>query len=133
MRIVYDDTMQNEAVLAVREVINYLAKGDNVNAILRDEYRLPRAQRGLLKERLACALDHRGMTIGNDVHHAHGIGNNCRYPVYYHPENDNEIQHCAYLHINIDPYGEAFVYVTDYDDKRVGRAYALSRHGVRLV
>lgn len=81
MRIVYDDTMQGELVAAVEK---FMASFD-VKRIVQYEWGMDRVQMHILREKLNLYLEHCRMSIGNKVTHAHGIGNNCQYPVYYHP------------------------------------------------
>lgn len=125
MRIVYDDEMQSEMVLAVKEYMS----GLRVKEILRyDDH----VQMQLLKERLNGFLEVRRMSIGNTVTHAHGIGNNCKYPVYYHPENSNEIQQCGSINLNYGLYGEGYVSCEDYNRQRISPIYKLSRWGIEI-
>lgn len=87
MRIVYDDTMQGELVAAVEK---FMASFD-VKRIVQYEYGMDRVQMHS-EEKLNLYLEHCRMSIGNKVTHAHGIGNNCQYPVYYYPEGSDEIR-----------------------------------------
>ena len=129
MRIVYDDAMQNMVVTLVAEYMAFL--NNHMERVVRYEYGMDRVQRTEVKERLNGYLEDHYMEIGNTVTHAHGIGNNCMYPVYYHTEN-NEIQHCANININSGMYGEVYVSVEDYNGRRVSRSYELTRHGVTV-
>ena len=129
MRIVYDDTMQNQVVTLVAEYMTFLNK--HMERVVSYEYGMDRVQRAKVKERLNGYLEDHYMEIGNTVTHAHGIGNNCQYPVYYHA--DNEIQHCANININSGMYGEVYVSIEDYNGRKVGRRYELTRHGVKEV
>ena len=126
MRIVYDDAMQKTVVTLVAE---YMARLNlNMKPVVKYDYGMERVQRAEVKKRLNGYLEDHYMEIGNTVTHAHGIGNNCQYPVYYHAEN--EIQQCASININSGMYGEVYVSVEDYNGKVVGRRYELTRHGV---
>lgn len=126
MRIVYDDAMQDKFCEIVNNVMLNLRM--NIKPVVRYDYGMNRVQKNLVKERLNWVLEDYDMEIGKTVTHANGIGNNCCYPVYFHAKN--EIQHCAYININSGLYGEVFVYVTDYNDNKVGISYELTRHGV---
>ena len=129
MRIVYDDTMQKELCNIVHDAMMHLNK--RIDLVVRYEYGMNRVQRAKVKERLNGVLEDYYMEIGNTVTHAHGIGNNCMYPVYYHSDN-NEIQHCANININSGMYGEVYVSVEDYNGRKVGRGYELTRNGVTV-
>lgn len=128
MRIVYDDTMQKEACNIVHEAMMHLNR--RIDLVVKYEYGMNRVQRVKVKERINGILEDYYMEIGNTVTHAHGIGNNCMYPVYYHA--DNEIQHCANININSGMYGEVYVSVEDYNGRVVGRKYELTRNGVTI-
>ena len=128
MRIVYDDTMQSKVCDIIHETMMYLNK--HMDSVVRWEYGMYRVQRTRVKERLNGLLKDYYMEIGNTVTHAHGIGNNCMYPVYYHEEN--EIQHCANININSGMYGEVYVSVEDYNGRVVSKKYELRRHGVTI-
>lgn len=128
MRIVYDDTMQSKVCDIVHKTMMYLNK--HMDSVVRWEYGMYRVQRTRVKERLNSLLEDYYMEIGNTVTHAHGIGNNCMYPVYYHGEN--EIQHCANININSGMYGEVYVSVEDYNGRVVSKKYELRRYGVTI-
>lgn len=130
MRIVYDDTMQKEACNIVHEAMMHLNR--RIDLVVKYEYGMNRVQRVKVKERINGILEDYYMEIGNTVTHAHGIGNNCMYPVYYHDYDNNEIQHCANININSGMYGEVYVSVEDYNGKIVSRRYELTRHGVTV-
>ena len=126
MRIVYDDTMQGSMTAAVEGFMESL----DVKEIVRYEWGTDRVQMGILKENLRLYLEPYRMSIGNTVTHAYGIGNNCQYPVYYHPEGSDEIQQCGNINLNSGMYGEGFVSCEDYNGKRVGAAYEVTTRGV---
>jgi hypothetical protein len=97
--------------------------------VVKYDWGTERVQSSMVKERLNGYLEDYSMEIGNTVTHAHGIGNNCQYPVYYHATN--EIQHCANININSGMYGEVYVSIENYNGKKVGGVYyELTRHGV---
>lgn len=130
MRIVYDDTMQKEFCDILHRVM--LNLNHNIKSVTEYDYGMDRVQSNKVKKRLNWVLEDFYMEIGNTVTHAHGIGNNCKYPVYYYVENNSEIQHCADININSGLYGEVYVYVTDYNNSKVGKSYELTRHGVTI-
>lgn len=127
MRIVYDDAMQKEVCKIVHDAMEHLNR--RIDLVVRYEYGMNRVQRTKVKERINGILEDYYMEIDNTVTHAHGIGNNCMYPIYYHAEN-NEIQHCANININSGMYGEVYVSVEDYNGRVVSRKYELTQHGV---
>ena len=128
MRIVYDDTKQDELVAAVEK---FMASFD-VKRIVQYEYGMDRVQMHILREKLNLYLEHCRMSIGNKVTHAHGIGNNCQYPVYYYPEGSDEIQECGSININSGMYGEGFVSCEDYNGRRVGKLYKVAKIGIKV-
>lgn len=129
MRIVYDDAMQKTVVTLVAEYMAFLK--NHMDRVVRYDYGIDRVQRALVKERLNGYLEDHYMEIGNTVTHAHGIGNNCKYPVYYDAEN--ETQHCADININSGLYGEVYVNVEDYNGRKVSPIYKLTRHGITIT
>lgn len=129
MRIIYDDTMQKEAVKLVSEYLVFL--NNHIERVVRYEWGMDRVQRSLVKERLQGYLEDYGFDIGKTVTHAHGIGNNCQYPIYYNGDI-YEIQHCANININSGLYGDVYVSVEDYNGRLVGKPYKLTRHGVSI-
>ncbi len=128
MRIVYDDTMQDEMKNAVCKFMDSF----DVKGIVEPEYGMDRVQMHKLRERLNEFLENNyRMNIGNTVTHAHGIGNNCMYPVYYHPETINELQQCGNINLNSGMFGEGFVSCEDYNGKVIGAVYEVRTHGIR--
>ena len=125
MRIVYDDTIQRVLVGAVNKFMSEL----DVKSIVAYEWGTDRVQMYKLKEKLNGFLENYSMEIGNKATHAHGIGNNCNYPVYFYSED--ETQHCANININTGMYGEGYVSIEDYNGKRVGMAYEVRKHGIK--
>ena len=126
MRIVYDDAMQRVAFDLVAEYMEHL--NFHMKKVVEYDWGMERVQRTKVKERLNGYLEDHYMEIGNTVTHAHGIGNNCKYPIYYY--EGNEIQHCANININSGMYGEVYVSLEDYNGKRIGRVvYELTKHG----
>lgn len=126
MRIVYDDAMQGSMAAAVEGFMDSL----DVKEIIRYEWGKDRVQMDVLKKRLGLYLEPYRFSIGNTVTHAYGIGNNCQYPVYYHPEGMDELQQCGSINLNSGMYGEGFVSCEDYNGKRVGAAYELTTCGI---
>ena len=88
MRIIYDDNMQSTFVQAVSRFMARLHAAE----FTRYENGTDRIQMGMVKERLNKYLLAYHMEIGKTVTHAYGIGNNCQYPVYYHPDDCTEIK-----------------------------------------
>lgn len=127
MRIVYDDTMQDAMVEAVGRFMDSF----DVKGIIRYEWGTDRVQMHILREKLHLYLKRYRMSIGNKVTHAYGIGNNCQYPVYYHPEGSDEIQQCGNININSGMYGEGFVSCEDYNRNRIGAAYEVRIRGIK--
>ena len=126
MRVVYDDTMQEMAIKLVDKVMAHLNR--RIDLVVEYEWGMDRVQRAKVKERINGALEDYSMEIGKTVTHAHGIGNNCMYPIYY---NDiNEIQHCANININNGLYGDVYVSIENYNGKVVSKRYKLTAHGV---
>ena len=128
MRIVYDDAMQKKVCELVHEAMMHLDR--RIDLVVKWEYGMDRVQRVKVKAIINGILEDYCMEIGNTVTHAHGIGNNCMYPVYYHA--DNEIQHCANININSGMCGQVYVNVVDYNGKIVSRRYELTRLGVTV-
>lgn len=127
MRIVYDDEMKNTLVDAV---YNFL-KNLNIDSVVVYEYGTDRVQVWTVRNKLNEFLKQYNMEIGNKVTHAHNIGNNCNYPVYYYPENGTEIQHCANINLNSGCFGEGFISIEDYNGNKIGKVYELTTRGIR--
>lgn len=127
MRIVYDDAKLNELVISVDLFMTRL----DVKKVVEYECGMERVQMHKLKNQLNLSLERSRMNIGNKVTHAHGIGNNCQYPVYYHPEGGDEIQVCAYINLNTGMYGEGFLSCEDYNGNRIGTVYEIRNYGVK--
>lgn len=128
MRIVYDDAMQSEMVKAVETFMDALDVGPFVSY----EWGTDRVQMHKLRESLNRFLSSRHMSIGNTVTHAHGIGNNCLYPVYFQPADAGELQQCGSINLNTGLYGEGYVSCEDYNGRCVGPRYEVrARWGVR--
>lgn len=70
--------------------------------------------------------------VRKKVTHANGIGNNCCYPVFYRPEGVDEMQQCGSVNLNRGLYGEGYVSCEDYNGRRVGPLYRVSRFGVKM-
>ena len=122
MRIVFDDTKLG----LLTELIDIWANTRAKNVRLTEySYGTQRISKNLVKSDLKAYLAEKGFEIGNTVHHENGIGNNNRYPVYYHTED--EVQQVGYLHIIINPYGGGSVYVTNYNAERQGICHRLSK------
>lgn len=126
MRIVYDDAKQDVMTAAVEKFMDSLS----VEEITQHKYGIDRVQMHVLSQKLDAYLKAYSMSIGNTVTHAYGIGNNCQYPVYYHPEGLDEIQQCGSINLNSGMYGEGFVSCENYNGKRIGAAYEVKTYGV---
>lgn len=129
MRIVYDDNMQSTFVQAVSHFMETL----RIAEVTRYENGMDRIQMYLVKKKLNRYLQDYHIEIGQTVTHAHGIGNNCQYPVYYHPEDAAEIQQCAYINLNIGLYGEGYLSCEDYNGNRIGNTYELHKFGIKQM
>ena len=126
MRIVYDDAMEQKMVWAVGRFMETL----HVEEIVVYEWRMDRVSMTELRVRLNRFLrDHR-LRIGEKAVHAYGIGNKCRYPVYYSPEGLEELQQCGSINLNTGLYGEGYVSCVNYNGKRVGAMYEVRKEGV---
>lgn len=124
MRIVYDDTQQNLVIDLLESFMDTL----DLRAVVEYDYGMDRVQRYRVKELLNRHFNDSYCEIGNSVTHAHGIGNNCCYPVYYH--DTDEIQHCANININQGLYGEVYVSLENYNKERIGQKYELHKYGI---
>lgn len=126
MRIVYDDTMVKEVKRLLENAMRNIDGG--IEKYTRYEYGMQRVQRPEVKKRINEVFKDWYIEIGNTVTHAHGIGNNCMYPVYFHGET--EIQHCCNININSDMYGCLYVCLENYDGWVIGSKYEITRNGV---
>ena len=119
MRIVYDDEKRDLLVDEVDSFFGAYVYGQKRIGLWLDIFKQ-------LDGSLRANWD---LEIGEDVVHAHGIGNNCRYPVYYHHRIDGEckeLQQVGYININHGMYGEVFVYVGDYNNQRLSYLFEVS-------
>ena len=129
MRVVYDDSMQKTFVAATEKFVG----GFNVKDVVRYEWGTERVQMHMVKEKLNAFLRQSfNMEIGKTVTHAHGIGNNCQYPVYFYPNGVDEVQQCAYINLNTGMYGEGFLSCEDYNGNRIGAIYEISTWGIKV-
>lgn len=129
MRIVYDDTYIGELHELVSDFLTIMLRGEKLQRVVKWDYGMYRVQSADLKKRLNDYLTGYGFEIGKDVHHANGIGNSCRYPVYYHSGNE-EMQQSGYISFNTDMYSSVYVYVSDYNDKKYATSFRVSPSGV---
>lgn len=127
MRIVYDDAKAGKAVAALHDFMTWKL---DIKSVVREENWMQRVQRAELKSQLSRFFARDNLRIGDTVTHAYGIGNNCRYPVYY--EAENELQECCAININIDPFGDGYVSLEDYNGKRISEPYKLTSRGVAI-
>ena len=128
MRIVYDDERMPELS---KVVYNFVTKMD-VEKYLREENWMERVQSPLVRAALMNVLGEHRFSIGNKAAHAYGIGNNCDYPVFYHPEDGSEMQLCGNINLNTGMFGELYIYLDDYNGSRVGPAYEVTKFGVTV-
>ena len=126
MRVVYDDNKAVTAKMLLCEFMN--SPNTSVRNFLEYDYGMQRIQTGILYKRINEYLKEHGFRIGKSAKHANGIGNNCAYAVYY--DTPDEIQECCAIHINCGMYGEAWVYLTDYDNNKISKTYKLSEAGI---
>lgn len=122
MRIVYDDRKATDFILLLDDIICDIKYSFGTRCLMEDD----RIQAHLVKKYIDARLG--TYYIGQTATHAHGIGNNNRYPVYY--KGENELEECCYIHINQGLYGECYVYTTDWDSKRIGYTYEFHRNGI---
>ena len=127
MRVVYDD---NKAGTVKQLLCEFMNNPDtSVRDFLEYDYGMQRIQTNILYKRISEYLKEHGFRIGRSAKHANGIGNNCAYSVYY--DTPDEIQKCCNIHINYGLHGEAWVYLTDYDNNKLGKSYKLSEECIK--
>lgn len=122
MRIVYDDRKATEFSELIDEILDMLKYVSGTRCVMDDG----RVRYYLVRKYIDTRLG--TYYIGNDVTHAHGIGNNNRYPVYY--KGSNELEQCCFININQGLYSECYLYLTDWNNDRFGYTYEINRHGV---
>lgn len=129
MRVVYDDSQANLAV----DIIDECMEDFNVSLdyFIKYENGTKRIQPDILYKRINERLKEHGLRIGNTVTHAHGIGNNCAYPIYF--DTPDEIQQCCTIHISLSPFGQAGLYLKDYDNNTIGKTYRLGYRGIKEI
>ena len=129
MRIVYDDTMQGKFTMLLRIFLGEL-KG-NMKSVTSYSWGMDRVDSWKVKDKLNRMLECEGFEVGKNVTHANGIGNNCKYPVYYYTYDETQL--CAYININSGLYSEVYVSVEDYNCNKVSNCYELTPRGIFLV
>lgn len=131
MRIVYDDTQLSTLAGTVRVLVtqNFASTADMKN-VTRHSCNMDRVEVGLVKTQLNKMLKGHNFEIGNDVVHAHGIGNNNRYPVFFSALDEKQL--VGYLHLNSDMYGGVYVYVSNFNGCRCSDCYKLTSSGYLL-
>lgn len=134
MRIIYDDSMQNRFVSELLpDFLSRFKRGSKeLNEITEYDYGMNRVQSYRLKEKLNDYLSEYGFSIGNVAEHAHGIGNNCKSPVYYEA-NATELQICCYINLNKGLYNEVFISCEDYNKKKLGFGYEIRPYGITTM
>lgn len=126
MRIVYDDTMQDVVVNLLEEFMRQINR--HMASFVKYEWGMFRVQMDKIKSKFNLFISDDLFEIGNTVTHAHGIGNNCMYPIYY--KAGNEIQHCVNINIITGMYGEGYISLEDYNGKKIGMSYKVMTSGV---
>ena len=126
MRIVIDDNKAPEAVKLLEEFIELAQK--DIKPYIKKEWGCERVQTNILKSELNEFFAARNFKIGKTATHKHNIGNNNCYPVWYLAKD--EMQECCKLNLNIGIYGEAYLYLTDYDDQKLSKTYKFRYTGI---
>lgn len=129
MRIIYDDSKQATAILTVYQFAESLLSSGNTKRFTRQEWGMERVQMDRVKNALNAYISQYGFEIGKEATHAHNIGNNCKYPLYYYMNSD-ELQICAYINLNTGMYGDGYISLEDYNGEKVGPRYEF--HGSRF-
>lgn len=114
MRIVYDDSKAKEVV---ELYYRFLCEGFNAKTASEYEYGMYRIQRRRVIAQLESFLEKYGFSVGKRVYHENGIGNNGRVPIFYNA--GDEMQECCYFICNIDPFGEGYISLEDYNGKKL--------------
>lgn len=128
MRIIYDDAMQTTVV--ERIALTMIRLNSLMPAYVEYDYGMHRVKKTKLVDHINDMLMSINCSIGKTVTHPHGIGNNSQYPVYYRDGDDMFL--CAYLNVNVDPFGIGYVCCSDYNGTRVSPLYKLTQQGVRI-
>lgn len=131
MRIVYDDAKQGRFVAELLpDFLRCFSRGSKeLKDITRYDYGMERIQSHLLKEKLNKYLSKYDFSVGDTVEHAHGIGNNCKHPVYYMADS-TELQICCYININKGLYDEVYLSCSDYNNNKLGSCYEITPYGI---
>lgn len=134
MRIVYDDAKQGRFVAELLpDFLRFFSRGSKeLKSIIKYDYGMDRVQAHLFKQNLNTYLKKFDYEVGNDVIHKNGIGNNCRYPVYY-TNNPDELQICCYININKGLHSEIYINCENFNGERKGVCYEINKLGVHLV
>ena len=129
MRIIYDDEQAPKVINLLHEFM-MLYKSDT-ERFCAYEYNDKRVQPHIVKAKLNEFFQQNNFQIGKTVKHAHGIGNNCEYPVYF--KTENELQECCAIHINCGLYGGCCVYITDYNNDISSKIYKLGLFSIKIA
>ena len=132
MRIVYDDKYIDNLCELIEDFMCTRLKKTDLTRLTEYRSGMNRIQRDKLRARLNSFLQKFRFEIGNETYRSYGIGNNERRPVYY-KEQDGEMLHTGYIHINIDLYSSAFVYITDYNGEKRSVSYEVSPNEVSKI
>ena len=114
MRIVYDDSRAKEVVDLLQR---FICDALDTKAASEYEYGMNRIQRRHIVAQLGRFLEKYGFQIGKRASHAYGLGNNAQLPIFYN--DGDEMQECCYFNCNIDPFGVGFMYLEDYNGKKL--------------
>ena len=127
MRIVIDDNKAPEVVKLLEEFIR-IARND-IRPYIKEEWGCERIQTDILKSKLNEFFESHNFKIGKTATHEHNIGNNNRYSVWYLAKD--EMQECCKLNLIHGLYGEAYLYLTDYDGQTLSKIYELHCTGIK--
>lgn len=125
MRIAYDDAKQPEMVRVFEEFVKSLS----VKSLRLYENGMNRIQRRRVWEQLDLRFQQFKFSLGSTATHANGIGNSCKYPVYYTgagtAEGVKELQVCGFVNINVGMYGECYMSCEDFDGRKISKLYEI--------
>jgi hypothetical protein len=133
MRIVYDDTQQQDFVEEIDTIMSYIST--DIIYLTKKEYGTDRIKCSLIKNYINHELrfnTYNAYEIADKNCDTSGIGNNHLFAVFYKglPE---ETQICAYISITEGMYGEAYIKVVDFNDKNISGVYHLNGSRIRKI
>lgn len=129
MRIIYDDKAQQKAIDNCYDILCKLNR--NLPTVTRYFWGCDRVKEELVRAYFARELKEYGFKVGETATHAHGIGNNNSYPIYWVAQDGN-LEHCANINLNDDMYGGVYYYLSDFEEHRITQAYNISKHGITI-